>query len=306
MSNPLNSILPFTCCTAPSIAHLKIRLRGMTNTRVIELANILQSPNCNISRLELCGSFGDEGVEFLAEALKTNRTVKTISIGVSQDLSDRGGRHILQACQDVDGNGSWNSVVHSNHTLRNVFISEKHAPRMSVVVLNQLQSLTTEDPQRTLQIKAWNFIKRDMDCLPTLGLKLNHMPNFLAFVQANGGQDDLFDVLRSGYFSDLFTSPTPEKLRLKKEMKKIELENETLRTSLEREISRKQSLLLLDNENAKRTSSKDKPAARALDDEDAKLWYEDRGLRQCCLQPFIKAFEVGQAMFELLKEIYRI
>lgn len=49
----------------------------VSNTRLIELANILQSPACSISRLELCGSFGDEGVEFLAEALKTNRTVTT-------------------------------------------------------------------------------------------------------------------------------------------------------------------------------------------------------------------------------------
>ena len=94
---------------APSVAHLKIRLRAFTNTRLIELANILQSPNCNISRLELCGSFGDEGVEFLADALKTNRTVKTISIGHSENFSDRGGRGIIRACKDRDGSGSWTS-----------------------------------------------------------------------------------------------------------------------------------------------------------------------------------------------------
>lgn len=292
---------------ATSIAHLKIRLRGMTNTRVIELANILQSPNCSISRLELCGTFGDEGVEFLAEALKTNRTVKTISIGMSQDLSDRGGRQIIRVCQDIDGRGSWNSVIRSNHTLRSVFISEKHAPRMSAGVLNQLQSLTTEDPHKTLQNKAWNFVKRDEDCLPNLGLQMTHMPHFLAFVHSKGGQDSLFDVLRGGYFPNLFTSPTPEKLRLKKEMKKIALENETLRVSLEREMHRKQSLLLLESGKEKKSASSPRKAdARAQDVEEVKLWYEERGLRQCCLQPFIKAYEVGQQMFELLKEIYRI
>lgn len=298
-----------TCClspAAPSIAHLKIRLRGMTNTRVIELANILQSPNCNISRLELCGTFGDDGVEFLAEALKTNRTVKTITIGMSVGLSDRGGRQILRACRDIDGTGSWNSVIGSNHTLRNVFISEKHAPRMSAGVLNQLQNLTTEDPHRTLQNKAWNFIERDMDCLPNLGLQMNHMPHLLEFVQSKGGQDSLFGVLRSGYFPDLFTSPTPEKIRLKKEMQKIALENETLRISLERELHRKQSLLLLeDGKKKKAASSPRKPATRDQDLEEVKFWYEERGLRQCCLQPFVKAFEVGHQMFELLKEIYR-
>ena len=280
----------------------------MTNTRVIELANILHSPNCNISRLELGGRFGDDGVEFLAETLKTNRTLKTITIGVSEDLSDRGGRMILQACKDVDGMGSWNSVVvHSNHTLRSVFISEKHAPRMSEVVLTQLQSLTTEDPQRTLQSKAWKFIQRDMSCLPNLSLHMRHMPRFLAFVQAKGGQDSLFDVLRAGYFRDLFTSPTPEKLRLKKEMVKIERENETLRTSLEREILKKQSILFLEKRKEKNSKSSCKQVGLPHEeDDDSHRWHKKRKTRQCCLQPYIKAFEVGQMMFELLKEIYRI
>ena len=292
--------------SAPSVAHLKIRLRGMTNTRVIELANILQSPNCSISRLELCGSFGDEGVEFLGEALKTNRTVKSISIGMSENLSDRGGRRILQACQDVDGTGSWSSVIRSNHNLRSVFISEKHAPRMSAEVLNQLQSLTIEDPHRTLQKKAWCFIQRDMDCLPHLNLDMVHMPHFLSFINNNGGQDSLFDVLRAGYFPELFTSPTPEKLRLKKEMKKIELENETLRTSLEREMRQKQSLLLLESGEAKHYPSPRKQIDILDKEEELKSWYDKRDIRKCCLQPFIKAIEVGHAVFDLLKEIYRI
>lgn len=292
--------------SAPSVAHLKIRLRGMTNTRVIELANILQSPNCSISRLELCGSFGDEGVEFLGEALKTNRTVKSISIGMSENLSDRGGRRILQACQDVDGTGSWSSVIRSNHNLRSVFISEKHAPRMSAEVLNQLQSLTIEDPHRTLQKKAWCFIQRDMDCLPHLNLDMVHMPHFLSFINNNGGQDSLFDVLRAGYFPELFTSPTPEKLRLKKEMKKIELENETLRTSLEREMRQKQSLLLLESGEAKHYRSPRKQIDILDKEEELKSWYDKRDIRKCCLQPFIKAIEVGHAVFDLLKEIYRI
>jgi hypothetical protein len=278
----------------------------MTDTRVIELANILQCPNCNISRLELCGSFGDEGVEFLAEALKTNRTVKTISIGVSENLSDRGGRKIIQVCQDIDGTGSWNSVMSSNHTLRSVFVSEKHAPRMSAGVLNQLQSLTMEDPHKTLQVKAWKFIQRDMDCLPTLNLQTKQMPQFLSYVKSNGGQDSLFNVLRAGYFPELFTSPTPEKLRLRREMKRIKLENESLRISLEREMRRKQNLLLLESGEKKKPTTSTKSACRDLEEDELKHWYEKRDLKRCCFQPFVKAFEVGVMMFELLKEIYRI
>ncbi|KAL3782240.1 hypothetical protein HJC23_000303 [Cyclotella cryptica] len=299
LSLPRNSL-------ARSIAHLKIRLRGLTNARVIKLANILQSPNCNISRLELCGSFGDEGVEFLAEALKTNRTVKTISIGVTENLSDRGGRQILRACQDIDGTGSWSSVTRSNHTLRSVFISEKHAPRMSSGLICKLQSLTSEDPRRTLQNKAWNFIQRDVDCLPNLNLKTKHMPYFLKFVATNGGHDCLFQVLRAGYFPDLFTHPTPEKIRLKQHMKKIEYENQTLRTSLEREMRKNQSLRSFERELQNDRASNQSCRRDREEQERFKHWYEKRDLKHCCLQPFIKAFEVGKMMIELLKEIYRI
>eukprot|EP00804_Cyclotella_cryptica_P004329 CCRYP_017992-RB/>CCRYP_017992-RB protein AED:0.04 eAED:0.04 QI:158/1/1/1/0.5/0.33/3/2039/496 len=301
----VEAILAFVRRTR-SIAHLKIRLRGLTNARVIKLANILQSPNCNISRLELCGSFGDEGVEFLAEALKTNRTVKTISIGVTENLSDRGGRQILRACQDIDGTGSWSSVTRSNHTLRSVFISEKHAPRMSSGLICKLQSLTSEDPRRTLQNKAWNFIQRDVDCLPNLNLKTKHMPYFLKFVATNGGHDCLFQVLRAGYFPDLFTHPTPEKIRLKQHMKKIEYENQTLRTSLEREMRKNQSLRSFERELQNDRASNQSCRRDREEQERFKHWYEKRDLKHCCLQPFIKAFEVGKMMIELLKEIYRI
>lgn len=291
---------------APSIAHVKIRLRGLTDARIIELARILQSPNCNISRLELCGSFGDEGVECLAEALKSNRTVKTISIGVSENLSDRGGQHILRACQDIDGTGSWSSVTRSNHTLRSVFISEKHAPRMSAGLISKLQSLTSEDPRRTLQNKAWNFIQRDMGCLPNLNLKTTHMPYFLKFVATNGGHDCLFRTLRAGYFPDLFTNPTPEKIRLKQQMDKIEHENKALRTSLEREMRKNQNLRLLERECQNDRVSCQSYRRDREEQERFKHWYEKRDLKHCCLLPFIKAFEVGKMMIELLKEIYRI
>ncbi|KAL7521351.1 hypothetical protein ACHAWX_006021 [Stephanocyclus meneghinianus] len=301
----VEAILSFVRRT-PSIAHVKIRLRGLTDARIIELARILQSPNCNISRLELCGSFGDEGVEFLAEALKSNRTVKTISIGVSENLSDRGGRHILRACQDIDGTGTWSSVTRSNHTLRSVFISEKHAPRMSAGLISKLQSLTSEDPHRTLQNKAWNFIQRDMCCLPNLNLKTTHMPYFLKFVATNGGRDCLFRILRAGYFPDLFTNPTPEKIRLKHQMNKIEHENKALRTSLEREMRKNQNLRLLERERQNDRVSSQTHRRDREEQERFKHWYEKRDLKHCCLQPFIKAFEVGKMMIELLKEIYRI
>ncbi|KAL7480329.1 hypothetical protein ACHAW6_006025 [Cyclotella cf. meneghiniana] len=301
----VEAILSFVRRT-PSMAHVKIRLRGLTDARIIELARILQSPNCNISRLELCGRFGDEGVEFLAEALKSNHTVKTISIGVSENLSDRGGRHILRACQDIDGTGSWSSVTRSNHTLRSVFISEKHAPRMSAGLISKLQSLTSEDPRRTLQNKAWNFIQRDMGCLPNLNLKTTHMPYFLKFVATNGGHDCLFRILRAGYFPDLFTNPTPEKIRLKQQMDKIEHENKALRTSLEREMRKNQNLRLLERESQNDRVSRQSYRRDREEQEQFKHWYEKRDLKHCCLLPFIKAFEVGKMMIELLKEIYRI
>lgn len=201
---------------------------------------------------------------------------------------------------------------------------------MSAAVLNQLQNLTSEDPHRTLRTRAWNFISNDMDCLPNLNLHMRHMPKFLAFVRAKGGQDSLFDVLRGGHFPDLFTSPTPEKVRLREQMNKIKLENETLRTSLEREMHRKSLLLLAESKASKKssrllsqsTTSTKRSSLLTVDESDEstmssvnsklKRVHEAeevdrmRSMKKCCLVPFMKAFEVGQMMLELLREIYRI
>ena len=107
-------LLFFLPTIAPSITHLKIRLRGQTNNTLATLSNILQTPQCNISRLELDGQFGDEGILLLSEALKTNATVRTITIGYSENLTDVGGNALLQVSKDVYGTGTWESVTESN------------------------------------------------------------------------------------------------------------------------------------------------------------------------------------------------
>jgi hypothetical protein len=178
---------------------------------------------------------------------------------------------------------------------------------MTAGLITKLQSLTSEpDPHQTLQTKAWNFIKHDMDCLPNLNLKIRHMPQFLSFVAAKGGHDCLFLVLSRGYFPDLLTKPSPEKMRLKNKMKRIEYENECLRTSLERELLRNKSLRQLEKETTRKGISHQPKSRLHEEKERMQHWYEKHDLKQCCLLPFIKMFEAGKMMVELLKEIYRI
>eukprot|EP00956_Cyclotella_meneghiniana_P014001 scaffold20730_cov22-Cyclotella_meneghiniana.AAC.3 len=114
-------------------------------------------------------------------------------------------------------------------------------------------------------------------------------------------------------------------------MNKIKLENETLRTSLEREMHRKSLLLLAENKKASKKSSRLLSQSTASTKRSSLLTVDEssdestlsvtsklkrdheaedvdrmKSMKKCCLVPFIKAFEAGQMMLELVREIYRI
>eukprot|EP00970_Alexandrium_tamarense_P003647 scaffold571_cov175-Alexandrium_tamarense.AAC.5 len=275
-------LLFFLPTIAPSITHLKIRLRGQTNNTLATLSNILQTPQCNISRLELDGQFGDEGILLLSEALKTNATVRTITIGYSENLTDVGGNALLQVSKDVYGTGTWESVTESNNTLKSVYISERVAGTVSQSLITTLQTLTNEDPHRTLQSKVWKYLQTNMDFLPQLDLQMIHMPKVLAFIDTKGGQNSMYQVLRGGYFPNLFINPTPERVRLTDQMKQLSEENTSLREMLREEQERTRDL--------------------EVENERIKMWFEDRGMTsKCCLMPIFKVVELWKRFVDILR-----
>ena len=240
------------------------------------LAVVLAKKGCNVSRLDLGGRFGDEGVKILAEALKVNRSLRTITISFSENLTEVGGHAILSA---VDGTESWESATRGNNVLRSVYISEGPNVSISKDLILKLEDITNVDPHLTCQNKVWRYIDNHMEELPQVGLKSKLMPQAISFVHKNGGLDASFRLIRSWNVEELFANPTPERVRLKE----IEQENKMLRDFLENE---KNSNYTLRQEN------------RYL-----RFLYEKREKAECCWTPLRKACELWKVFIDLLKEL---
>ena len=150
-----------------------------------------------------------------------------MDIGMSLNLTDMGGRALLNAVQGKDN--SWQSTISSNHVLQSVYISDK-AGMLSKSIITQLQSITAVGLQRTIQSKAWTFIDNNIQDLSSVNLEMKLRPHLLAFVSYRGGVNSLYSLLSSRKNEPhLYTShPTPEKIRLSRNIQKIRMENEVL------------------------------------------------------------------------------
>eukprot|EP00804_Cyclotella_cryptica_P019407 CCRYP_006595-RA/>CCRYP_006595-RA protein AED:0.01 eAED:0.01 QI:154/1/1/1/1/1/2/155/461 len=220
----------------PSIVNLKLGLSNFNNVGMSMISHAIRNPKCSLSRLDLTGKFDDDGLDCVGRALKANQSVRTIFINSSAELTSVGGKALLRAARD-DEVELWASVANSNHTLKSVIIAGRHLESMGNELTLQLRDITTLDPHKTIQSKAWHYVNSSMKDLSELGLNVKHMPRFLAFVEKRGGINALFNLLRNGHSPSLLANPTPERVRLTNKMEKIEQENERLRHLIKKEKS---------------------------------------------------------------------
>eukprot|EP00571_Detonula_confervacea_P015148 CAMPEP_0172308182 /NCGR_PEP_ID=MMETSP1058-20130122/8865_1 /TAXON_ID=83371 /ORGANISM="Detonula confervacea, Strain CCMP 353" /LENGTH=505 /DNA_ID=CAMNT_0013020545 /DNA_START=37 /DNA_END=1554 /DNA_ORIENTATION=- len=281
----------------PSLTNVRLRIRELNDTGIGELANTVKGSCCNISCLEIGGIFGDEGMLSIAEALKTNRSIRKIDIGMTERLTDRGGQGILQVVQGQDE--SWQSKTTSNHTLQSVYISDRAGSSMSKSLLMGLQSITKADPHRTLQGKAWNYINKNIEDLSSISLDVTLRPCLLEFVSSRGGVDSLFCLLRSRKNApELFTNhPTPEKVRLTRKMEKASKENEVLKALLKSERRHRSQRQMSQSTNQSENIH--------LRDQEEDEQHQMKAMARCLLLPFFKAFEMCKHFMDLLKESHR-
>ena len=80
---------------AKSLSSLTLRLLNLDDVGIGELANVLKRNDCSVRRLDLGGNFGNNGIKILAEALKTNQSIKTITLGCYKNLNDVGAEALL-------------------------------------------------------------------------------------------------------------------------------------------------------------------------------------------------------------------
>lgn len=203
----------------------------------------------------------------VADAFRTNQSIRKLNVETSERLSDECGNALLQV---VHGHSSsWQSTISSNHTLQHVYVPE--GSDMSKDTVTKLQSITTVSPLNTLQAKAWEYINRNIGNLSEVGLGQKLVPHFISFVSTRGGVNSMFNFLRSRYVTRrffylaslpllfncvsnsrhenrdndqemIFGIPTPERFRLQSSVNEAKHKNAMLRLLLKSEREFRQSI----------------------------------------------------------------
>ena len=223
------------------------RLLNLDDVGIGELANVFKRDDCFMRRLDLGGQFGNNGIKILAEALKTNQSIKTITLGCYKNLNDVGAQALLEVVDPFstthsDRKSEWDSVNKSNHTLQSVYILDRPTVTVNNELVTKLRSLSSLSPHQTLQTKAWTHIESNIESISHIGLETKHMPEVLSFVQKRGELNGLFQLIRSHNTLEVFDNPSPERARLDDQMNRIERENTLLKKLLKAERERSQSL----------------------------------------------------------------
>ena len=219
----------------PSLVTICLKMRSLNDEGIRALSNVIRVEECKISRLEISGTFGDDGLQSIAEALKTNQSLRTIDIGNSVNLTDSGGRAIL-GVTNVNVN-TWKQIMASNNTLRSVYLKSRPPPLLvSQDIQNAMRNITNLDPILTLQQKVWQYVDNHIENLSYTNLEPKHISYLLAFVTKRGGINSLLRLISSrNNIPILFSHPTPERLHMESIMNKVALENATLRAMLKSE-----------------------------------------------------------------------
>lgn len=205
---------------------------------------------------------------------------------MSGHLTNIGGQAILKVVQGQDE--TWQQIISSNNTLQSVYVSDRAGSTMSMSVLTKLQSITTVNPHRTLQSKAWNYIDSNIEDLSAIRLEVKLVPHFLSFLSARGGVNSFFQFLHSrSNNTEFFSNPTPERLRSMRQMEKTEQQNMILRALLKSEMAVSQTIRMENN------------SLRDLKEDEQ---HQRNAMIRCVLLPLFKCFETWQSFMELLKE----
>jgi len=271
----------------PSLSSITLRLRHLDDIGIGEIAVVVKRPDCNVRRLDLSGNFGNSGVKIFAEALKMNKSLKTLSFGCLKNLDDIGGQILLDVVdpfsQPSTNKGEWENIGRSNHTLQSIYILDRPTVTVNDGIITKLQSISNMDPHRTLQSKCWRHTENNIEDISHIELETKHMPEVLSFVQHHGSIDHLFQLVKSRNTPELFTNPSPEKARISLERKKLDSENQMLKELLK--VEREKSKDLHQENGYLRTMFRER---------------EER--LKCCMLPLLNILDMWRKIIQLFSE----
>lgn len=133
---------------APSLSSVTLRLRHLDDIGLGEIALVIRKKSCAVRRLDLSGNFGNRGVKIFAEALKTNISLRTITLGCYKSLDDIGGHALLDAVSpfawpvDVEER---ENAKRSDNTLQSLFILDRPTVTVNMDIIQKLESIPSID-----------------------------------------------------------------------------------------------------------------------------------------------------------------
>lgn len=217
----------------PTLVTICLKMRSLNDEGIKDLSDVIGRKDSKISRLEISGTFGDGGLQSIAEAMKTNQSLRAIDVGNTVNLTDAGGMAILRVTNgDLH---SWKRIMSSNNTLKSVYLKSRPLI-VSEDIQQALRNITNLDQIPTLQQKVWRYIDNNIEDLSYTNFEATHMPFLLSFVIKRGGINSLLRLISSHKnIPILFSHPTPERLHMESLMNKVASENAILRSLLKSE-----------------------------------------------------------------------
>lgn len=189
----------------------KLVLEGhpLNDAALGHLAALLKSPACNLEHLQIRSSnVGDIGTQKLAEALTTNRSLKSCILARCNNITDVGAYALIRSVYNSDSLGG---VMNSNHTIRNlcfVHSGTSDEVRARDAAVRKLCHTGGED--EVVRKKIDNYLEKERgvtwdsidDAVVDLDIKI--MPHVLSLFGRKNGLSLLFETMRHWNMPALF------------------------------------------------------------------------------------------------------
>eukprot|EP00984_Skeletonema_dohrnii_P032109 scaffold25556_cov144-Skeletonema_dohrnii-CCMP3373.AAC.2 len=155
---------------------------SITSTGLSYLSNSIQSDSCRVETLDLQGiPIGDDGMEVLARGLAGNKSVRSMYLGDSVDVSVTSAGWLAFSTALCD-TSSVNSTYLSNHTICDIWNEddeERHIPPQDISLYLQLNG---QHPQYAARCKILMSHKH-LDMAPFLQWKMKYLPLAVAWIE---------------------------------------------------------------------------------------------------------------------------
>ena len=183
-------------CNCPSLRTLELSNNSIGDAGVELLAETIKNQSCQLEFLGLDSvEVSDRGVLVLADALKSNRFLTSLSLQNNRGITSFGAAYLLKSTFNTQ---SLQSILASNHVLTNVDI--RGCSRIGESLLKLAEELLSTQEMASHQVirfKVSKYTQKTGNGIVLEGFDPKLLPYILSFVGQTNGLSYLFQSIRS-------------------------------------------------------------------------------------------------------------